>query len=99
MFAEPRLVYPHAIQRNNALHIVFQRHYGGLADILLNIKRYDEDVEKQWSTDHYIQSVEEIQQGGVLKVGSFLLQSVLRSINHHLTVRDRRSSPKHGRCG
>jgi hypothetical protein len=42
VFAEPRFVKTEAIQRDDALHVVFECHGGGLAD---GMKRGDENTE------------------------------------------------------
>src|SRR5271166_5307475 len=50
VFAEPRLVESDAVQRDDALHVVFQCDRGGLAD---GMKRRDENAETQWDTHHH----------------------------------------------
>ena len=46
VFAEPRLVEAEAVQRDHALHVVFECHRGGLAG---RVERRDEDAEVQWA--------------------------------------------------
>ena len=46
MLTEPRLVEAEAVQRDDALHVVFQCHRGGLAG---RVERCDEDAEVQWA--------------------------------------------------